>query len=308
MSTAEKKLNSNPEILLKKRKNADRLRIEKQQQAKRRAEERERKQHSKRSNNKFVRAETIVARKLATDRERERIKRVSRFDKINYQNNDDIKNNKSNDENERLLFVVRITNPHMGSIPSRARKILNILRLNKVNQGTFVRLNEKVEPLLHLINPYVVVGTPSLSTVRNLIQKRATVKVDIIDESDKTVEKTSNDTEGQNEEGEPKVIEGYDYKIIPLNDNNLIEEKLGDYGVICTEDIIFEIYKLGDAFLECNKFLEPFTLKEPVTGWGPLSKLERIEKKEESKLYKASSKRNAPLNEVDIDKFIEDQI
>lgn len=208
-----------------------------------------------------------------------------------------------NDDKERLLFVVRIANPHMGNIPTRARKVLSILRLNKINQGTFVRLNKKVEPLLHLINPYVVVGTPSLSTVRNLIQKRATVKVDITEESDKTI----TPKEGEDNE-EFKPLEGHDFKIIALNDNNLIEEKLGDYGVICTEDIIFEIFKLGDAFLECNKFLEPFTLKEPVTGWGPLSKLERLEKKEESKLHQVSSKRNAPLNEVDIDKFIESQI
>lgn len=299
MSSTEKpKMDSNPEILLKKRKNADRLRIEKQQQAKRRAEERERRAHAKRSGSKFLRAETIVARKLATDRENERIKRVSRYDRLTAKASKIAGNDDENNGEERLLFVVRISNPHMGSIPPKARKILNILRLNKVNQGTFVRLNKKVEPLLHLINPYIVVGTPTLSTVRNLIQKRATVKIPITDESDKTVSSSNDET----------PVEGHDFKIIPLNDNNLIEEKLGDYGVICTEDIIFEIFKLGDSFLECNKFLEPFTLKEPVTGWGPLSKLERIEKKEESKNYQASSKRNAPLNEVDIDKFIADQI
>lgn len=303
MSTTEKKLDSNPEILLKKRKNADRLRIEKQQQAKRRAEERQKQQSAKKSSNKFVRAETIVARRLATDREKERIKRVTKWDKAYYKD-EQTEKSKNKDEEERLLFVVRISNPHMGDIPPRARKVLTILRLQKVNQGTFVRLNKKVEPLLHLINPYVVVGTPSLATVRNLIQKRATVKVDITEESDKTVEKK----ETENGSNESKPVEGHDYRIIALNDNNLIEEKLGDSGVICTEDIIFEIYKLGDAFLECVKFLEPFTLKEPVTGWGPLSKLQRLEKKEESKSYQASSKRNAPLNEVDIDKFIQEQV
>lgn len=293
------KYNSNPEILLKKRKNADRLRIEKQQQAKHRAEERSRKQHAKRSNEKFIRAETIVARKLASDRENERIKRVSKWDRLHFNKSENGNEKTDKEGDERLLFVFRISNPHMGEIPTRARKVLNILRLKKVNQGTFVRLNDKVEPLLHLINPYVVVGQPSLSTVRNLIQKRATVKVDITDENDKTVVKKDDDT---------KEVEGHDFKIIPLNDNNLIEERLGDYGVICTEDIIYEIFKLGDSFLECVKFLQPFTLKEPVTGWGPLSKLQRLEKKEESKKYIVSSKRNAPLNEVDIDAFIQEQI
>jgi large subunit ribosomal protein L7e len=294
-----KKLNSNPEILLKKRKNVDRLRIEKQQQAKHRAEERLKKQHAKKAGNKFIRAETLVARKLATEREKERLKRVSKWDKLHAA--EGATNDKKNDdESERLLFVFRIPNPHMGEIPPRARKVLKILRLQKPNQGTFVRLNDKVEPLLHLINPYVVVGTPTLATVRNLIQKRAVVKVDIKDEEDRTITSKPEDS--------VTPIEGYDFKLIPLNDNNLIEEKLGEVGVICTEDIIFEVYKLGDAFLECVKFLEPFTLKEPVTGWGPLSKLQRLEKKEESKKYKVSAKRNAPLNEVDIDAFIAEQV
>lgn len=289
----ENPLNSNPEILLKKRKDADRLRVEKQQQAKRRAEERLKKQQSKRSGQKFLRAETIVARKLASEREKVRIKRVSKYDKQYF--NEDTKEGE-----ERLLFVFRISKPHMGEIPSRARKVMNILRLRKANQGTFVRLNKKVEPLLHLINPYVVVGTPSLATVRDLIQKRATVRIEITKDEDRTVEKKDGD--------ETKSVEGADYKIIPLNDNNLIEDRLGEHGVICTEDIIFEIFKLGDAFLECCKFLEPFTLKEPVSGWGALSKLQRIEQKEESNKYKVSAKRNAPLNEVDIDTFISEQI
>ncbi|CAI8503274.1 unnamed protein product [Pichia kudriavzevii] len=251
------------------------------------------KQQSKRSGQKFLRAETIVARKLASEREKVRIKRVSKYDKQYF--NEDTKEGE-----ERLLFVFRISKPHMGEIPSRARKVLNILRLRKANQGTFVRLNKKVEPLLHLINPYVVVGTPSLATVRDLIQKRATVRIEITKDEDRTVEKKDGD--------ETKSVEGADYKIIPLNDNNLIEDRLGEHGVICTEDIIFEIFKLGDAFLECCKFLEPFTLKEPVSGWGALSKLQRIEQKEESNKYKVSAKRNAPLNEVDIDTFISEQI
>lgn len=294
MSSTENKLNSNPEILLKKRKNADRLRIEKQQQAKRRAEERAKKQSEKKTSKKFIRAESIVARKLASKQEKVRVQRVAKYDKLH------LKEFADNSKDERLLFVFRITKPHMGEIPLRARKVLDILRLKKVNQGVFVRLNAKVEPLLHLINPYVVVGTPSLATVRQLIQKHATVKVPITSEEDKTVLKDETKPE--------KEIEGHDFKIIPLNDNNLIEERLGETGVICTEDIIFEIYKMGDAFLDCVKFLEPFTLRAPVSGWGPLSKLKRIEKKEEAKLYTVSPKRNAPLNEVDIDIFIAEQI
>lgn len=289
------KLESNPEILLKKRKNADRQRVEKQEQARRRAVERRKKAFNTKKSGKFVRAETIVARKLASEREKQRVKRIERFERLH----------PSEEENETLLLVVRIQNPHMGKVPFKAQKVLNALRLKNVNDGTFVKLNEKIRPLLKFVNPYVVVGNPSLATVRSLVQKRATVKVGL------------NENENENkEQGEviapagydSAEVEGTDYKIIALNDNNLIEEKLGHIGVICQEDIIHEIYRLGDSFREVVQFMEPFHLKEPVFGWNSLSKFKRMQLEEKNKNSQVSAKANADLNEVDIDKYIAEQI
>lgn len=286
-------METNPEILLKKRKNADRLRVEKQEQARRRAEDRRIKKSSDLKNSKFLRAESIVAKRLASDREFERVERIERYERLHSEEVDS--------DADRLLLVVRIERSHMGKIPLKAKKVLDVLRLNKTHNATFLKLNAKVKPLLKLINPYVVVGTPSLATVRSLIQKRATVKLPLKEgEEARAPINPAGD--------ESAEVEGKDYKIVALNDNNLIEENLGDYGVICTEDIIHEIYKTGDSFIECVKFMEPFHLKEPVSGWGSLSKLHRLERSEKTKSSRVSSKANAPLNEVDIDAYIAEQI
>lgn len=288
-------METNPEILLKKRKNADRQRVEKQEQARRRAEERRGKKAASLKGAKFMRAESLVARKLATDREQERVDRIERYERLHA-------DEESQDEGNRLLLVVRLERSHMGRIPEKSLKVLEVLRLTKPHNATFLKLNAKVKPLLKLINPYVVVGTPSLSTVRALVQKRATVKLSLAED-----EKASAPINPAGIESGIEV-EGADFKIVALNDNNLIEEKLGEHGIICTEDIIHEIYKMGDSFLEVVKFMEPFHLKEPVNGWSALSKLQRIERSEKTKKSQVSAKSNAPLNEVDIDSYIAEQI
>lgn len=289
-------METNPEILLKKRKNADRVRVEKQEQARRRADDRRLKKTSALKNDKFMRAESIVAKRLATDREQERVNRIERYERLHGDEDSE------EDQSDRLLLVVRIERSHMGKIPVKSQKVLEVLRLTKVHNATFLKLNSKVRPLLKLINPYVVVGTPSLSTVRSLIQKRATVKLTIKGDEAPSAPINPAGIESGIE------VEGEDFKIVALNDNNLIEEKLADYGVICTEDIIHEIFKMGESFLEVVKFMEPFHLKEPVNGWSALSKLQRIERSEKTKKSQVSPKANAPLNEVDIDAYIAEQI
>ncbi|VEU23902.1 DEKNAAC105204 [Brettanomyces naardenensis] len=270
-------MNTNPEVILRKRKNADSVRIRKTEAAKRRALDRKKNGQAKR-NGKFLRAETLIARHRASEREEYRVKRVSEYDHLT------LKEGENNDGESKLVFVVRVKGPYGARIPPQAFKVLRILRLEKLNMGTFVKYNDTVRPLLRLINPYIVIGTPSLATVRNLIQKRATVKV----------------SGGEEEEEEEASV--------PLNDNNLIESKLGDQGIICTEDIIHEIATLGDNFKTCIKFMEPFRLNPPVGGWGPLNKLKRLELREERESHKVNNSARAVLEEVDIDKFIEQQV
>ncbi|KAL6144918.1 hypothetical protein ACLB2K_055608 [Fragaria x ananassa] len=53
---------------------------------------------------------------------------------------------------------------------------------------------------------------------------------------------------------------------VPLTDNNLIEEALAKYNIICIEDIVHEIASTGKYFKEAASFLWPFTLNKPEVG------------------------------------------
>ena len=53
---------------------------------------------------------------------------------------------------------------------------------------------------------------------------------------------------------------------IPITDNSVIETVLGQYGIICVEDLIHEIYTIGPHFKEANNFLWPFKLNTPRGG------------------------------------------
>lgn len=309
MSSSEP-LNSNPEILLRKRRNADRTRIEKQELAK---QKRELLQKQKRqTKNRFIRPESIVAKTLATTREKERIKRVSKLGAKKAKNElDHLPSDKdfilkitekprsvSEDDDEELeddeglikekiiyngeptlLFVVRVKGPSAANIPHKAFKVLSLMRLIDTNTGVFVKLTDKVYPLLKVIAPYVIIGKPSLSSIRSLIQKRSRIIYQ------------------RPGEEEPREI--------ALNDNNIVEEKIGENGIICMEDIIHEIATLGDAFSTCNFFLQPFKLNREISGFSSLNKLRKIKQREDDvKTRQFSNSTTAPIIEVDIDSLI----
>ncbi|CCF59998.1 hypothetical protein KAFR_0I02190 [Kazachstania africana CBS 2517] len=302
-------LNSNPEVLLRKRRNADRIRIEKQQLSKQR-QDTNRKNQTK-NKKRFVRIENIVSKTLATTREKERIKRVSKLELKKSKNeidhlpsekdyilkvsensvendNDDEEEEEEEEEEEdalvtekieydgksTLLFVIRIKGPNLVNLPHKVNKILTTLRLDEINTGVFIKLTKSVYPLLKLISPYVVIGQPSLSTIRSLIQKRS------------------------------KIV--YNGSEIILNDNNIVEEKLGESGIICIEDMIHEIKSMGESFQTVTHFLLPFKLNNEVSGFNALNKLKRLQAREnDSKLKKLVSNSSiAPVIQVDIDNLI----
>lgn len=305
MSEQQQQLDSNPEILLRKRRNADKLRLEKQQLAKKRENDKKINKLNNRKS-KFIRVESLIAKNKASIRENYRIKRLSNSLKDQKDKEQQINNDNDNID-DKLIFIVRIQGPLGAKIPNKSKKILNILRLNHLYNGVFIKLNSNIEPLLKLVSPYIVIGKPSLSTIRNLIQKRGQIDSSI----------TNNDTSSENiiqDNNNTEIIN--DKQVITssqLNDNNYIEEKLGEYGIICVEDIIHEIVTIGDNFkIVCN-FLKPFELNPPINGWGPLSKLKRLEQRESNKNLKLNSKNSinsafAKLQEINIDDFISEQI
>ncbi|CAI4052604.1 hypothetical protein N7582_005515 [Saccharomyces uvarum] len=134
----------------------------------------------------------------------------------------------------KLVFVVRIKG--INKIPPKPRKVLQLLRLTRINSGTFVKVTKATLELLKLIEPYVAYGYPSYSTIRQLVYKRGFGKIN--------------------------------KQRVPLSDNAIIEANLGKYGILSIDDLIHEIKTVGPHFKQANNFLWPFKLSNPSGGWG----------------------------------------
>ena len=58
---------------------------------------------------------------------------------------------------------------------------------------------------------------------------------------------------------------------IAITDNSVIEQQLGKFGIICVEDLIHEIYTVGEHFKEANNFLWPVKLSSPKGGFRKMT-------------------------------------
>ncbi|KAL4844207.1 hypothetical protein H8958_008280 [Nasalis larvatus] len=124
--------------------------------------------------------------------------------------------------------------PHALELPDKhslafAVRIKRIdgMSLLKIFSGVFVKVTSQNLKMLHIVETYMTWAFPNLKSVRELIIKRGQAKVK--------------------------------NKIIPLTDNTVIEEHLGQFGVICLEDLIYEIAFPGKHF-QISWFLSPFHL------------------------------------------------
>ncbi|GFH51501.1 hypothetical protein CTEN210_07977 [Chaetoceros tenuissimus] len=138
----------------------------------------------------------------------------------------------ANSVGAKMVFVVRIREPN--GMPAKVKKILNGMRLRSVNEGKFLRYDETAKKQLHLIEPWVTYGVPSKNIVNDLIRRRGHGKID--------------------------------GKRVPLSDNTIVENALGDDtdgAVICVDDMVHELYTVGDEFKKVNGFLWTFQLSSP---------------------------------------------
>ncbi|CAA2933871.1 60s ribosomal l7-1 [Olea europaea subsp. europaea] len=129
----------------------------------------------------------------------------------------------------RLLFVIRIGGKR--DMHPKTRKVLYSLRLRKTFSGVFVKANEAIMEHLQKVEPYVTYGYPNLKSVKDLIYKKGVAKLD--------------------------------KERVPLTDNNVIDQTLGQHGIICIEDIVNEIATVGPHFKKVSNFLCPFNLNKP---------------------------------------------
>jgi len=133
----------------------------------------------------------------------------------------------------RLIFVVRIN--ISSTLHAQPKTVLSLLRLTRVNTGTFLQLNKTTLALLQLVEPYITWGYPSLENVRQLLYKRGHAKL--------------NDRQ------------------VALTDNAIVEQALGQYGIVCMEDLIHEIVTMGPNFKDVVALLWNFKLNPPAGGW-----------------------------------------
>ena len=132
-----------------------------------------------------------------------------------------------------VVFAIRIRG--INRISPQSKKVLQLLRLRQINNGTFVRVNKATMTMLRLVEPYITYGAPNLKSVKELVYKRGYGKIN--------------------------------KQRIPLTNNSIIEEQLGKFDIICMEDIIHEIFTCGPNFKVTNSFLWPFKLNSPTGGF-----------------------------------------
>jgi large subunit ribosomal protein L7e len=133
----------------------------------------------------------------------------------------------------KIAFVIRIRG--INKLSPKQKKIMQLLRLRQLHNGTFVKLNRATWNMIRAVDPLVTYGFPTRSTVQKLIYGRGFGKVN--------------------------------RSRIPLNDNSVIDGVLGGDGIACVEDLIHEIWTVGDKFKKANNFLWPFKLSSPLKGF-----------------------------------------
>lgn len=133
----------------------------------------------------------------------------------------------------KLAFVIRIRG--VNQVHPKVRKVLQLFRLLQINNGVFVKLNKATINMLRIAEPFIAWGYPNLKTVKQLVYKRGYGKIE--------------------------------HRRIPLTNNEMIEKKLKSKGIICVEDLVHEIYTVGDNFQATTNFLWPFKLNNPTGGW-----------------------------------------
>jgi len=133
----------------------------------------------------------------------------------------------------RVVFVIRIRG--INGVSPRVRKALQLLRLRQIHNGVFVKVNAASKEMLKIVEPYITFGPPNLKTVRELVYKRAHVRL------------------GRNR--------------VALTSNTIIHDHLGNLGIHCMEDVVHELYTCGPNFKKVNNFLWPFKLSSPKGGF-----------------------------------------
>ncbi|KAF5397718.1 60S ribosomal protein L7 [Paragonimus heterotremus] len=133
----------------------------------------------------------------------------------------------------RLGLVVRLKREDV-ELSDECIEVFRLLRLDTYNQAVFVKITQPMLELLSLVEPYIAWGYPTLQTVREILTKRGRT---VLDHRKQSI------------------------------DNKVIESKLGQFGILCLEDLVHELITVGPQLRSVLQFLQPFKLMPPSKSW-----------------------------------------
>ena len=133
----------------------------------------------------------------------------------------------------QFFLVIRVKG--IRKVSPKEKKILRLFRLRQIGNAVFIRNNKATMNMLRRIEPWVTYGAPSRRVVRNLVYKRG--------------------------------FGTLNKQRIPLTSNAIVAEGLSKHGIKCMEDLVHEIWTLGENFKAVTNFLWPFKLNAPRGGF-----------------------------------------
>ena len=145
-----------------------------------------------------------------------------------------------------IIFAIRIKG--INGLCPKAKKILELLRLKKINNGVFLKISPSSLQILKKVEAYVAYGYPTPRTIRDLITQR----------------------------GFGKIGKRGQWQKVSLSNDKVIEQTLFQLGIYGLNDLINEIITGGPYFKEVNSFLWPFQLKSPKKGYSKKGKNKNI--------------------------------
>mmetsp|Transcript_42501 Transcript_42501/g.66564 ORF Transcript_42501/g.66564 Transcript_42501/m.66564 type:complete len:246 (-) Transcript_42501:243-980(-) len=148
--------------------------------------------------------------------------------------------------NSKVYFVIRIRG--INGIPPKVRKILELLRLDRINAGIFLKNNPSTTKMLKSIEPFIAYGYPSFSSIKNLIEKRGAIKLG----------KRGN------------------WHRESLKNDKIIASNLNFCGIYSKTELCEMIYSCGNNFKMINNALWPFRLRPPKKGFSKVSKKKHV--------------------------------
>jgi large subunit ribosomal protein L7e len=137
-------------------------------------------------------------------------------------------------------IIAAVRNGRMGG-SKEAKRTLRELGLGRRHTMVFLPNNKDTAEKLRIGKPYSFWGVPSFKMVCNLIHKRAAFK-------------------------DPEHPTEY----TALSDNVLIEKHLGDFGMLCTEDLAHSIHTCNKQFQQVRERLWPIALGDAKKSAGKL--------------------------------------